>query len=74
MAAKTEIITQEQLAVQQEFAQRVRAFWQDREAVPRVYIDTYGCQQNPKMPNLCSSTPALSGSMPSSVSSAMSVL
>ena len=46
MAAKTEIITQEQLAVQQKFAQRVRAFWQDREAVPRVYIDTYGCQQN----------------------------
>ena len=46
MAANTEIITQEQLAVQRQFARQVRDLWQDRDTAPRVYIDTYGCQQN----------------------------
>ena len=46
MAANTEIITQEQLEVQRQFSQRVRDLWQNRNTVPCVYIDTYGCQQN----------------------------
>ncbi len=46
MADKTERITDEQLAVQQEYSSRVRAWWQEQGITPTAYIDTYGCQQN----------------------------
>ena len=46
MTANTEIITQQQLEVQREYAQKVRAWWQDRGQTPAAWIDTYGCQQN----------------------------
>ena len=46
MAGNTEIITQQQLEVQWEYAQRVREYWQAQGITPTANIDTYGCQQN----------------------------
>lgn len=46
MANTTEMITQQQLAVQQEYGQKVRHHWRAAGRTPRAYIDTYGCQQN----------------------------
>ena len=46
MAVNTEIITQQQLEVQREYAQRVREYWQAQGIAPTANIDTYGCQQN----------------------------
>ena len=46
MAVNTEIITQQQLEIQREYAQRVREYWQAQEIAPTANIDTYGCQQN----------------------------
>ena len=46
MAPNTEIITEQQLAIQREYGAKVLALWQDRGVVPKAYIDTYGCQQN----------------------------
>jgi tRNA-2-methylthio-N6-dimethylallyladenosine synthase len=46
MAVQTEIITQQQLKEQSEYADKVRAYWLSQGIQPRAYIDTYGCQQN----------------------------
>ncbi len=46
MAAETEIITEEQLSRQREFAQKVREYWSSRNRTPTAFLDTYGCQQN----------------------------
>ena len=46
MAETTQIITQEELALQREYGEKVRRYWQDAGRTPRAYIDTYGCQQN----------------------------
>jgi tRNA-2-methylthio-N6-dimethylallyladenosine synthase len=46
MAVQTEIITQQQLKEQAEYADKVRAYWLSQGVQPRAYIDTYGCQQN----------------------------
>ena len=46
MSSATIAITREELAVQQEFCQRIRRYWEDRSRVPTAWVDTYGCQQN----------------------------
>ena len=46
MAAQTEIISQQQLQIQQDYADQVRAYWMRQGRQPTAYIDTYGCQQN----------------------------
>ncbi len=46
MAGNTEIITREQLEIQQEYSDKVRAYWQERGREPVAWVDTYGCQQN----------------------------
>ena len=46
MEQKTTVITQEQLAFQQEACEKIFAYWQDQEIRPVAFVDTYGCQQN----------------------------
>ena len=42
----TEVITPEQLALQRDYMNKVRLYWEDRGITPKAYIETYGCQQN----------------------------
>ena len=46
MAVQTEVISKEQLQIQADYADKVRAYWLARGRQPAAYIDTYGCQQN----------------------------
>ena len=46
MEQKTTVITQEQLAVQQEACEKIYAYWKEQEIRPLAFVDTYGCQQN----------------------------
>ena len=46
MSTATTRITPRQLAQQQEYCGKLRAYWQDRGRVPTAFVDTYGCQQN----------------------------
>ena len=43
---KTTVITQEQLALQQQACERVYQYWLQQEVRPLAFVDTYGCQQN----------------------------
>ncbi len=43
---KTTVITQEQLALQQEACEKIYAYWREQEIRPVAFVDTYGCQQN----------------------------
>lgn len=46
MEQKTTVITQEQLALQQEACEKINAYWMEQEIHPVAFVDTYGCQQN----------------------------
>lgn len=46
MAASRNVITQQQLEQQRQYADRVQAYWTARGIQPRAWLDTYGCQQN----------------------------
>ncbi len=46
MKGNTTIISQEQLQIQADYYDRIRAFWARLEQTPTAYVETYGCQQN----------------------------
>ena len=46
MASSTQIISKEQLEIQQKYADQVQAYWTARGIQPTAWLDTYGCQQN----------------------------
>ena len=46
MADTTKIITQEELNIQKEYGEKVKAYWQAQGRTPTAWTDTYGCQQN----------------------------
>jgi len=43
---KTTRITPQQLAQQEIFCEKVRAYWLEQGRTPTAFVDTYGCQQN----------------------------
>ncbi len=46
MNTQTTRISQEQLACQYAFCDRISAYWLQEGRVPTAYVETYGCQQN----------------------------
>ncbi len=46
MGKETTVISQEQLDVQLSYCDKIAACWQAKGAVPKAYVETYGCQQN----------------------------
>ncbi len=46
MSNKTTLISDEQLQKQFEYCDQIAAYWQQRDTVPKAYVETYGCQQN----------------------------
>ena len=43
---KTTVISREDLEKQLSFCDKIRAYWHERDCVPKAYVETYGCQQN----------------------------
>ena len=48
MASSTQIISKEQLEIQQKYADQVQAYWTARGIQPTAWLDTYGCQHQPQ--------------------------
>ncbi len=46
MKDKTTVITQQQLAAQLTFCEKIKEYWHSRGTTPVAYVETYGCQQN----------------------------
>ena len=46
MNTKTTVISNGELQAQLSFCDRIRAYWLERDTVPKAYVETYGCQQN----------------------------
>ncbi|MBQ7801495.1 MAG: tRNA (N6-isopentenyl adenosine(37)-C2)-methylthiotransferase MiaB [Oscillospiraceae bacterium] len=46
MNTKTTVITNEQLAGQFAFCDKIAAYWHEKNVTPTAYVETYGCQQN----------------------------
>ena len=46
MKTQTTVISQEQLQEQLTYCHKIGSFWQERNTVPKAYVETYGCQQN----------------------------
>ena len=46
MNTKTTVISQEQLASQYAFCDRISTYWLQEGRTPTAYVETYGCQQN----------------------------
>ena len=46
MNAKTTVISQEQLACQYAFCDKISSYWLGQGRTPAAYVETYGCQQN----------------------------
>ncbi len=46
MGKETTVISQEQLDVQLSYCDKTAAYWQAKGAMPKAYVETYGCQQN----------------------------
>ena len=46
MNTKTTRISEDQLQRQFDFCDKIAAYWHDRSATPKAYVETYGCQQN----------------------------
>ncbi len=46
MKTKTTVISEEALARQLAFCDKIAAYWHERSTVPTAYVETYGCQQN----------------------------
>ena len=44
--SETTVISKQELEKQLAFCDKIRAYWLDRNAVPKAYVETYGCQQN----------------------------
>ena len=46
MNTKTTIVSQEELQQQFTYCDKIAAYWQREDIVPKAYVETYGCQQN----------------------------
>ncbi len=46
MNGKTTVISNEALQKQLALCNDIAAYWRDQNAVPKAYVETYGCQQN----------------------------
>ena len=46
MNTKTTIVSQEELQQQFAYCDKIAAYWQREDIVPKAYVETYGCQQN----------------------------
>ena len=46
MNTKTTVISQEQLAQQLSFCDKINIYWHEQSRTPLAYVETYGCQQN----------------------------
>ena len=46
MNTKTTVITEEQLASQFSYCDKIAAYWHETDTTPTAYVETYGCQQN----------------------------
>jgi len=46
MNNKTSVISRQELQQQLAFCDMIRAYWCQRDTVPKAYVETYGCQQN----------------------------
>jgi len=46
MNTKTTVISEEQLACQFAFCDKINAYWLNEKRTPTAYVETYGCQQN----------------------------
>ena len=46
MNTKTTVISQAQLDSQFACCDKIAAYWKEKGATPRAYVETYGCQQN----------------------------
>ena len=46
MNTKTTVISEEQLACQYAFCDKISAYWLSENRTPTAYVETYGCQQN----------------------------
>ena len=46
MNSKTTVINRQELENQLAFCDKIYAYWQERDTVPKAYVETYGCQQN----------------------------
>ena len=44
--SKTTVISRQELETQLAYCDKIRAYWHDRDTVPKAYVETYGCQQN----------------------------
>ena len=46
MSNKTTVISQAELDIQLALCDKIAAYWQAKNTVPKAYVETYGCQQN----------------------------
>ena len=46
MNTKTTVISEEQLASQYAYCDKISAYWLSQNRTPTAYVETYGCQQN----------------------------
>ena len=46
MNTKTTVISEEALAQQLAFCDKIEAYWKSQAITPTAYVETYGCQQN----------------------------
>ena len=46
MNTKTTVISEEQLASQYAYCDKISAYWLSQHRTPTAYVETYGCQQN----------------------------
>ena len=46
MNTKTTVVSQAELENQFAYCDKIAAFWQRENIVPKAYVETYGCQQN----------------------------
>ena len=46
MNTKTTVISQAELENQFAYCDKIAAYWQSENIVPKAYVETYGCQQN----------------------------
>ena len=46
MNTKTTVITEQELASQFAYCDKIAAYWHEKDCAPTAYVETYGCQQN----------------------------
>ena len=46
MNTKTNVSSQEELQGKCAYCDKIASYWQEKNLVPKAYVETYGCQQN----------------------------